>query len=387
MLQARIYRMIERLIAFDTVSRHSNRALIDYVRDYLDEHGINSTLVPSDDGRKANLYASIGPAVAGGVVLSGHTDVVPVDGQPWSSDPFQMTERDGRLYGRGSCDMKGFLGVVLALVPEMTTLRKPIHLALSYDEEVGCQGAPRLIEAMVENIPQPAAVIVGEPTLMQPITAHKGITCLRTTVTGHEAHSSQTHRGASAVMHAARLITWLDDLARQRAAQGPFVAGLEPAYTTVHVGVVNGGTAVNIMARHCVFDWDIRHVPGDEPEAIIENFHAYSREHIEPSLQAIAPNAGVSTEVVVQAPALAETADNSASELVRSLTGSNTTYKVAFAAEGGLFQHVGWPTVLCGPGSVDQAHQADEFVSLEQIEQCRQFIQRLIQRLSYDLTP
>lgn len=374
--------MIERLIAFDTVSRHSNLALIDYVRDYLSEHGIDTTLVPSDDGRKANLYASIGPAVTGGVVLSGHTDVVPVDGQPWSSDPFQVTERDGRLYGRGSCDMKGFLGVVLALVPEMTALRKPIHLALSYDEEVGCQGAPRLIQAIAEHLPRPAAVIVGEPTSMQPIVAHKGITCLRTTVIGHEAHSSQTHRGASAVMNAARLITWLDDLARQRAAQGPFVTELEPAYTTVHVGVVNGGTAVNIMARHCVFDWDIRHVPGDEPEAIIEQFQRYSREHIEPGLQAMAPNAGVSTEVVVQAPALAETADNAAIELVRSLTGSNATYKAAFAAEGGLFQQAGLPTVLCGPGSVDQAHQPDEFVSLEQIERCTQFIQRLIQRLS-----
>jgi acetylornithine deacetylase len=374
--------MIERLIAFDTMSRNSNLALIDDVRDYLADHGVDSTLVASDDGRKANLYATVGPMTEGGVVLSGHTDVVPVDGQPWSSDPFRVVERDGRLYGRGSCDMKSFIAIALALVPEMGRLKKPIHLALSYDEEVGCQGAPRMVREMAERLPRPAAVIIGEPTGMQVVTAHKGITGVRTVVTGHEAHSSQTHRGVSAVMTAARLITHLDDLARQRAAQGPFDRDFEPPYTTVHVGLVRGGTAVNIISRECEFEWDIRHIPGDEPEAIVEEFRRYCRERIEPAMQSVAPKTGVHTEISVQAPALAHEPDNAAIELVRALTGQNATHKVPFAAEGGLFQNAGIPAVLCGPGSIDQAHQPDEYISLEQVEAGTRFVQRLIEHLS-----
>lgn len=374
--------MIERLIAFDTVSRNSNRALIDDVRDYLADHGVESNLVASDDGRKANLYATIGPMEAGGVVLSGHTDVVPVDGQLWSSDPFRVVERDGRLYGRGSCDMKSFIAITLALVPGMNRLKKPIHLALSYDEEVGCQGAPRMVREMAERLPRPAAVIIGEPTTMQVVTAHKGITGVRTVVTGHEAHSSQTHRGVSAVMTAARLITHLDDLARRRAAQGPFDRDFEPPYTTVHVGLVRGGTAVNIISRECEFEWDIRHIPGDEPEAIVEEFRRHCREQIEPTMQSVAPAAGVHTEISVQAPALAHEPDNAAIELARALTGRNATHKVPFAAEGGLFQNVGIPAVLCGPGSIDQAHQPDEYISLEQVEAGTRFVQRLIEHLS-----
>lgn len=374
--------MIERLIAFDTVSRNSNRALIDDVRNYLADHGVDAHLVASDDGRKANLYATVGPLEEGGVVLSGHTDVVPVDGQPWSSDPFRVVERDGRLYGRGSCDMKSFIAIALALVPDMDRLKKPIHLALSYDEEVGCQGAPRMVREMAERLPRPAAVIIGEPTGMQVVTAHKGITGVRTVVTGHEAHSSQTHRGVSAVMTAARLITHLDDLARQRAAQGPFDRDFEPPYTTVHVGLVRGGTAVNIISRECEFEWDIRHIPGDEPEAIVEAFRRYCREQVEPSMQAVAPKTGIHTEISVQAPALAHEPDNAAIELARTLTGRNDTRKVPFAAEGGLFQNAGIPAVLCGPGSIDQAHQPDEYISLEQVEAGTRFVRDLIERLS-----
>ncbi len=374
--------MIERLIAFDTVSRNSNLALIDFVRDYLADHGVDSTLVTSDDGRKANLFATVGPPVEGGVVLSGHTDVVPVDGQPWSSDPFRVIERDGRLYGRGSCDMKSFIAIALALVPEMQRLKTPIHFAFSYDEEVGCQGAPRLIQAMTERLPRPAAVIIGEPTGMRVVTAHKGITGVRTVVTGHEAHSSQTHRGVSAVMTAARLISHLDDLARQRAEQGPFDPDFEPPYTTIHVGLVRGGTAVNIISRECEFEWDIRHIPGDEPEAIIEQFRQYCRERIEPAMRTVSPRTGVHTEISVQAPALAHEPDNAAIELALALTGQNTTHKVPFAAEGGLFRNAGIPAVLCGPGSIDQAHQPDEYISLEQVEAGTHFMRRLIEHLS-----
>ena len=374
--------LIERLVAFDTVSRQSNLALIDFVRDYLDGCGVSSTLVPSDDGGKANLYASVGPPVAGGVVLSGHTDVVPVDGQPWDSDPFRVSERDGKLFGRGTCDMKSFIAIALALVPQMSALRRPIHLALSYDEEVGCRGAPRLIAQMAERLPPPAAVIIGEPTSMRAVTAHKGITTLRTRVRGHEAHSSQTQRGVSAVMTGARLIDWLDRLARRRRDEGPYDGAFEPPYTTVHVGTVHGGTAFNIIARQCVFDWDIRHIPGDEPAAILEQFQQFCRKEIEPAMQAVAPQTGIETEVMVTAPALADTADNPALELVQALTGGNATGKVSFAAEGGQFQQAGFPTVLCGPGSIDQAHQPNEYISLEQVAAGTRFTERLIERLS-----
>ena len=373
--------MLDRLVAFDTVSRQSNLALIDFVRDYLERHEIESTLVPSDDGDKANLYASVGPPVEGGVVLSGHTDVVPVDGQPWDSDPFTVVERDGRLYGRGTCDMKGFLAIALALVPEMDRLRRPIHFALSYDEEVGCQGAPRMIRQLAGRLPRPQAVIVGEPTGLQVVTAHKGITGVRTVVTGHEAHSSQTHRGVSAVMTAARLVTWLDDLARQRRDQGPFDPEFEPPYTTVHVGLIQGGTAVNIISRQCEFQWDIRHVPGDEPEAIVEQFRRHCRDVVESELRAVAPEAGITTEVSVQAPALRHE-DGPAVELARQLTGRNATTKMAFAAEAGQFQDAGLPAVLCGPGYIDQAHQPNEFISLQQLDAGTQFVRRLIDHLS-----
>jgi acetylornithine deacetylase len=374
--------LIERLVAFDTVSRNSNLDLIDFVSGSLSRHGIDSRLVRSDDGAKANLLATIGPAVPGGVVLSGHTDVVPVEGQPWTSDPFRVVQRDGRLYGRGTCDMKSFLAIALALVPEMHTLRRPIHLAFSYDEEVGCRGAPRLIEAMLDALPRPAAVIVGEPTEMQVVSAHKGIAVLRTTVTGHEAHSSQTHRGVSAVTTAARLITHLDDLARQRAREGPFAPGFEPPYSTIHVGTVRGGTAVNIIARECSFDWDIRSIPEDGPEGILDGFRQHCRSQVEPAMRLIAPASGVMTRVLVEAPPLAHEDLNPAIELACRLAGVDTTARVPFAAEAGLFQRAGLSSVICGPGSIDQAHQPDEYITLEQVRAGLHFQRRLIEALS-----
>jgi acetylornithine deacetylase len=376
-----VRKMIDKLIAFDTVSRNSNQALIDYVRDYLDGYGIASSLVPSADGSKANLYATVGPAIAGGVVLSGHTDVVPVDGQPWNSDPFSVSERDDRLYGRGTCDMKGFIAIALALVPEMQQLKQPIHFALSYDEEVGCLGAPDMIKEILVNLPRPQAVIVGEPTSMKVVTAHKGITALKTCVTGHEAHSSQTHRGVSAVMTAARLITFLDDLAREKQSGDLKDPEFEPAYTTIHAGTVQGGTALNIISRYCEFVWDIRQIPGDEPQAIIERFNAYCRE-LEPAMQAIASETGISTEVMVTAPPFQHDPNSAAVQLAKALTGQNDTYKVPFVAEAGHFQQAGLPTVVCGPGSIDQAHQPNEYISLQQVEAGTQFLRKLIKRLS-----
>jgi len=374
--------MIDKLVSFDTVSRNSNLQLIDYIRDYLDGFGITSNLVASDDGQKANLYATVGPMIEGGVVLSGHTDVVPVDGQPWESDPFQVLERDGRLYGRGTCDMKSFYAIALALLPEMNKLKKPIHFALSYDEEVGCQGAPRMIRQIAANLPRPAAVIIGEPTEMKVVTANKGITGMHTVVTGHEAHSSQTQRGVSAVMTAARLIHWLGQEAQKRREHGPHDPEFEPPYTTIHVGTVQGGTAVNIISRYCEFTWDVRHIPGDDPDAIVESFRRYCQETVEPTMQAVAAETGIRTEVFVQAPALRHEDDNAAIQLVKALTGQNDTYRVPFATEGGQFQEAGLAVAICGPGSIDQAHQPNEYITLEQINAGIEFIRKLIVRLS-----
>ena len=376
--------ILARLVAFPTVSRDSNLPLLDFVEEHLRAHGVAATRVPSDDGVKANLHATIGPAVPGGVVLSGHTDVVPVDGQPWDTDPFQLTARGGRLHGRGACDMKAFCAIALSLVPEMKRLRRPIHLALSYDEEVGCLGAPRLIRDLLARVPPPAAVLVGEPTEMRVMTAHKGIAVFRTIVTGHEAHSSQTHRGVSAVMTAARLITWLDDQARARQVETPAGSGFEPPWTTIHVGTVHGGTAFNIISRRCELCWDVRNVPGDDPAAIAAELQRYAEAHLAPEMRRIAAGTGVETAPLVSAPALRDEPESAAAVLAKSLTGETVTGKVPFSTEAGLFQEAGLPAVVCGPGSIDQAHQPNEYITVEQLDAGEAFLRRLIARLSAD---
>jgi acetylornithine deacetylase len=373
--------LIAKLVAFETVSRNSNLALIDFVRDYLDGYGIASHLIPDDSGTKANLYATVGPPVGDGIVLSGHTDVVPVDGQPWETDPFTVVERDGKLYGRGTSDMKSFCAAALSLVPDMKKLKKPIHFAFSYDEEVGCQGAPRMIKDLMAHVPRPRGVIVGEPTNLQVVTSHKGIAALKTTVTGHEAHSSQTHRGVSAVMTAARLVNFLEQLAQGRKQKGPFVEGFEPDFTTVHVGTIHGGTAVNIISRHCEFMWDIRSLPCDDPQDIIQSFLTYCRD-MEPDMKVISPQAGIVTEIIANAPALGDEPDNDAARLVCALTGEQASHKVPYATEGGQFQEAGLPVVICGPGSIDQAHKPNEFITLQQVEAGTAFLSRLIAQLS-----
>jgi len=374
--------LLDQLVAFPTVSRDSNLPLIHFVRDYLQQYGVPSILVPNDEGTKANLYATIGPNEPGGVVLSGHTDVVPVDGQPWSTDPFTVTEKDGLLYGRGTCDMKAFIATALALLPEMQSLQKPIHLALSYDEEVGCVGAPRMIERLVTDIPTPSAVIVGEPTSMQVVSAHKGIVANRTTVTGHEAHSSQTQSGVSAVMTAARLVTYLDDMAQGLQAGTPSDNGFDPAWTTVHVGTIAGGTAINIISRHCEFVWDLRNIPQDEPQELLDRFEHYCNEEMLPRMRAIAPQTRIETVQTARAPAFRHEPDSAAVKLVQALTGDATFAMVPFAAEAGQYQEAGFSTVICGPGSIDQAHKPDEYISLEQLDKGEAFMRRLIRHLS-----
>lgn len=374
--------MITRLVGFDTVSRNSNLPLIHYVRDYLAEHGVRSHLVHSPDGEKANLFATVGPDVEGGVVLSGHTDVVPVDGQPWDSDPFKIVEKNGRLYGRGTCDMKAFSAIGLAMVPHLLKkgLKRPIHFALSYDEEIGCFGAPSMIERLVTDIPRPLGVIVGEPTSMQPVVAHKGIAALRTTVIGHEAHSSQMQRGVSAVMTAARLVTFINDMMDQNIVDTDPACRFEPAYTTLHVGTIQGGTALNIISRECSFVWDIRTLPGDDWNAYFERFQRYA-DSLLPAMRAIAPQASISTEILASAPPLQDQG-GAAQELVFDLLGHRETHVAPYAAEAGQFQEQGFPVVLCGPGSIDQAHQPNEYIDISQITACEQFLDRLSDRLA-----
>ena len=380
-LAARAVQILERLVGFDTTSHLSNLALIEWVEGYLADHGVASRRIASDDGRKANLLATIGPAVEGGVVLSGHTDVVPVDGQPWTSDPFVLTERDGRLYGRGSADMKGFIACALAAVPELkaAALRRPTHLAFSYDEEIGCLGAPRLIEAL-SHLPRPTAVIVGEPTSMEPVVGHKGIASFKVTVAGREAHSSLTHLGVSANMAAVKLMAALSELAERLANADPASPYL-PKGASLTIGLINGGTAVNILARECVFCFDLRCPPGMDPMATLADFFGLV-ERVDAELKTKAPEAGVAIEVLGNVPAFAADTDE-AEQLVRRLTGDNGPGRVvSYAAEAGQFRNAGHAVVLCGPGSIDQAHQPDEYIELAQIERGAAFMQRLVEVLS-----
>ncbi len=381
--------MLARLVAFPTISSASNLDCIGFIKDYLAAHGVESRLVPNAEGTKASLYATIGPNIEGGVVLSGHTDVVPVAGQDWTSDPFMLTERDGRLYGRGTCDMKGFDALALAAVPAMVAagLKRPVHLALSYDEEVGCQGAPFLVEDMLRHVPTPAAVIVGEPTRMKAVTGHKGSVSYFTTVRGHSVHSSRIDEGVSAVMVAARLVVWHDDrlrenMARAAAEPDPEVALFEPPYTTLHCGVIQGGTAANIVAGECTFVTDIRGVPGDDPWDYKARFEAYVRDVVEPGMHAIAPQTGVDIVHRAAVPALKPEKDGEAERLVRRLTGDNGRHVVSYGTEAGIFQNGGWSSVVCGPGDIAQAHQADEYVELSELAAGEDFLRRLIADLS-----
>ncbi|WP_335339330.1 acetylornithine deacetylase [Bosea sp. PAMC 26642] len=375
--------MLARLVSFNTESQRSNLDLIHFCRDYLASHGVESTLVPSEDGQKANLFATIGPKVDGGVVLSGHTDVVPVAGQDWTSDPWTLTERDGKLYGRGACDMKGFDAIALALVPEMLAapLKRPVHIALSYDEEVGCLGARILAKAMTAAGLKPSAVIVGEPSMMQVVTGHKGGTRLRTTVRGHAVHSSRVDIGVPAVMIAGKLIAWHDEVMAENKLRTQNDNPFEPPYTTLHVGVVQGGTAVNITAEHCMFSHEVRVIPGDQDGDFVGRYKAKVAE-LEAQMKAIAPASGIDVEITSFTPPLGPEVDGEAEALSRRLTGDNGSHVVAYGTEGGLFQGEGWSTVVCGPGDIAQAHQPDEFITVAQLDAGATFVRGVIAELS-----
>ncbi len=372
--------MLRRLVAFDTTSRGPNLALIEDIRDHLDGYGIASTLVPNAEGTKANLYASIGPAEPGGIVLSGHTDVVPVDGQPWTSDPWTLTPRDnGNLYARGTCDMKGFIAVALALVPEFqqARLRRPIHFAFSYDEEIGCLGAPSLVERLMGDVPRPRAVIVGEPTMMGVVNAQNSGRTFFTTFTGFEAHSSMTHLGVSAIHFAGELIHFLNRLQDELAERRRPDLDTVPNHTTINVGIVNGGTAGNILARECVVQWGYRTLPGDDDMEVIRRVTAYIDETLRPAMQRRHPAARIDLRRRSHVPSLNPSENLEAETLALQWTGGNRTYAVPYGTEAGIFRAAGVPTVICGPGDIAQAHQPDEFVAASQIDACAAFMRRI----------
>ncbi len=380
-LTTRTLEILDTLIGFDTTSRNSNLALIDWVEAFLDGHGVPHRRVPNADGSKTNLLATIGPQIEGGIVLSGHTDVVPVDGQAWVTDPFCLTEKpDGRLYGRGTCDMKGFLALALAVTPDLVAAhpKKPVHLAFSYDEEVGCIGAPDMIRVIANELPRPALVVVGEPTNMEAVSGHKGISTFKVTVTGKEAHSSQTQLGISAIMEAIPLMTALKDLAAKLEAEADPNSLFTPKHATLTIGLLNGGTAGNILARECSFQFDLRCSPGMNPATILAPFRAQVGA-LDVALKARFAEAGAVIEQRSGTPPLAPETDGPAEAFARRLAGDNGPPRaVAFAAEAGQFQEAGFSTVICGPGSIDQAHQPNEFVERSQMERGASFMARLV---------
>ena len=367
------------LVGFDTTSHLTNLPLIDYVGRYLEQFDVPFELVHNEDGTKANLYATIGPAQGGGVVLSGHTDVVPVKGQSWDTDPFAMERKDGRVWGRGTTDMKGFLACALAIVPRLSRaqLDTPVHLAFSYDEEIGCLGVHGLTDAFGASIERPRLVIVGEPTDMKVVNAHKGIVAYRTRVIGKEAHSSATHKGANAIFAATRLVNFLMDLAEEMRRKGDPTGRFDPPYTTVHVGTIKGGTALNIIPKTCEFLWEFRLLPNEDAEALLARFNDFVRDEVLPDLKAVDEMCDVVTKPSGGIPALAPQDGSPAETLTLMLAQQNETAAVSFGTEAGIFQGAGVPTVVCGPGNILQAHTPNEFIEISQLEKCMAFLDRL----------
>ncbi|KAF1012326.1 MAG: acetylornithine deacetylase [Burkholderia sp.] len=376
------------LVAIDTTSCAPNLGLIETVRDALAERGIAATL--THDKRKgwANLCATL-PAhdgsTDGGVVLSGHTDVVPVDGQDWNSDPFKPAIRDDRLYGRGTCDMKGFIGTALALVPEMQAakLAKPIHFALSYDEEIGCAGAPLLIADLKQRGLNPSGCIVGEPTSMRPIIAHKGINTYRCCVRGHAAHSSLTPKGLNAIEYAARLICHIRDIADEFRAEGPFDALYDVPFTTAQTSQIHGGNAINTVPVECRFSFEFRNLPTLDPDVIFAKIDAYACDTLLPKMRREHPDAAIEISKIASAPGLDTEEQAAITQLVRALTADQSPRKVAYGTEAGLFANAGIPSVVCGPGNIEQAHKPNEYVELAQLDSCERFLRKFIASLAF----
>ena len=371
--------LLDSLIGFPTVSRDSNLDLIEFVRIYLAARGISSELFVDASGRKANLFATVGPKDRGGIMLSGHTDVVPVDGQNWSSDPFRMIERNGALYGRGTADMKGFIAAALAAADRASRrqLRSPLHLALSYDEEIGCVGVRSMIDAMVHWNVRPRLCIVGEPTMLRPAVGHKGKTALHACCTGHAVHSALAPHGVNAIYLATELIQRVRALQHQIERSGPRDADFDVPYTTLHVGVIRGGIALNIVPDHCELELEIRNMPDEPPQTLVEAIRA------EAAQVASVPRSGIELTIINDYPALATPGDSEVVALVSGATGERQRIKVGFGSEAGLFSgQLGIASVVCGPGSINDAHRADEFVSIDQLARCDAMLDTVLESLS-----
>lgn len=375
--------LLERLVAFPTVSRDSNLALIGFIRDYLAGHGVASELFLNAEGTKANLFATLGPSDRGGVVLSGHTDVVPVDGQAWTRDPFRLSESEGRLYGRGTADMKGFIASVLAAVPAILAqpLRLPVHLAFSYDEEVGCLGVRSLLDALAQRPNRPRLCLIGEPTELRPVLGHKGKLAMRCQVHGAACHSAYAPQGVNAIEYAARLIGHLGEIGEELARPEHHDPRFDPPYSTVQTGLIEGGRALNIVPAECRFDFEVRALPGFDAQQVATRLDRYAQAELVPRMQAVQPGTGIRFEPLGSYPGLATDAASEAAELVALISGSRDFGTVAFGTEGGLFHEAGIPTVVCGPGSMDQGHKPDEFVTLAQLEACDAMLLRLAEHL------
>jgi acetylornithine deacetylase len=378
--------IMDKLVSFPTVSRDTNLPLVDWVQTYLDSQGITShRWTDPDQPHKAAVFTHVGPIIEGAIVLSGHTDVVPVDGQPWDTDPFTVVEKDGKYFGRGTCDMKGFDALAIWALVEAhhRGVKRPLQLALSFDEEVGCTGAPPMIEAMQPVLPKGSAVIVGEPSMMKAVTGHKGGQGFATHVIGFEVHSSLMHTGVNAIMSGAKLIEWANEMnAANRAAKPTDLAAMfEPPYTTVHVGMIEGGTAHNITAKDCRFDMDFRAVAGERMEEWGERYLARVRE-VEAEMQAVHPDARIDVREHFSVPPLQPEPEGEAEMLVRALTGDNAGHVVSYGTEAGQFQAAGYSAVICGPGDIAQAHQPNEYVTVAQFNAGVAFMERLVQRLA-----
>jgi acetylornithine deacetylase len=376
--------LLERLVGFATVSRDSNLDMIEFIRHYLDELGVESELFYNAERTKANLFATIGPRERGGIVLSGHTDVVPVDGQAWTVDAFRLTERDGRLYGRGTADMKGFIASVLAAVPSFLEreLRLPVHLAFSYDEEVGCLGVRPMLAELERRAHRPVLCLIGEPTGLKPVLGHKGKLAMRCQVKGAACHSAYAPYGVNAIQYAARMIGRLEEIGEQLAQPEHHDERFDPPFSTVQAGVIQGGRALNIVPAECEFDFEVRALPGFDAHQVADELQTYAEAELLPKMRAVKSDADIRFQSLSAYPGLATSPHSDAARLLALLSGSNEFGTVAFGTEGGLFEHAGIPAVVCGPGSMDQGHKPDEFVTVEQLNDCDAMLARLVDYLS-----
>jgi len=370
--------ILEKLVAFDTTSHKTNIPCAEYIRDYLAGHGVEARLLPSDDGIHTNLFATIGPDTSGGIALSGHMDVVPVTGQPWDTDPFTVVEKNGRLYGRGTCDMKGYLACVLAMVPDLKSRRlsRPIHIVFSYDEEVGCTGVRPMIAEFGRSLPTPEIVLVGEPSRMTVVDAHKGGYRFKTEVTGKDAHSSKPQLGVGSIMIAAELIAELKRI-EERLRPKHFSPRFDPPYATISVGMIDGGIAHNIIPPKCTFSWSVRALPGLDVLGIKNDLDAYAERELIPAMRAVSPECGIVTELQGDLPPFYSGAGSPATSLALKLAGQNETFAVPYGTEASHFQAAGCSSVICGPGDIDQAHQPNEYVEVAELERCIGYLGRL----------